>query len=131
MDIELLLSPLIGDMINNKFSTKQKAFEQHINSIDKSIDLFGWNKTINHINEMMGSNLSINTYKTMVYRIKKKNTAEAKANSNKNIVNSAIQKTKDGIVKNPLSKLSGTSKSQLTEYNPTPDKSRIYGDDNE
>lgn len=72
MDIELLLSPLIGDMINNKFSTKQKAFEQHINSIDKSIDLFGWNKTINHINEMMGSNLSINTYKTMVYRIKKK-----------------------------------------------------------
>ena len=44
MDIELLLSPLIGDMINNKFSTKQKAFEQHINSIDKSIDLFGWNK---------------------------------------------------------------------------------------
>ena len=53
-----------------------------------------------------------------------------KMNDNKK-QNKTKQNNNDEVFKNPLSKLSGASKSQLTEYNPTPDKSRIYGDDNE
>ncbi|EIT9024828.1 hypothetical protein L3T44_004226 [Escherichia coli] len=115
MDIESLLSPLIKDIMQDKFSTKQKAFQQHISSIEKSIDMFGWNKTTEHLNRQMNKNLSVNTYKTMVYRSKKKPAANSKE---KTVISN--------ITKNPLNAL---SKPKSTDYNPTPDKSRIYGDD--
>lgn len=115
MDIESLLSPLIRDILQDKFSTKQKAFQQHIPALEKSIDMFGWNKTTEHLNKQMNKNLSVNTYKTMVYRSKKKPATNAKE---KAVISN--------ITKNPLNAL---SKSKSTDYNPTPDKSRIYGDD--
>lgn len=115
MDMEQLLIPLVKDVMDDKFATKQRAFQQHIRAVESCIDMFGWKKTVDFLNEKMNTHLSINTYKTMVYRSKKKKDKKTneKSVSNKNI-------------NNPLSNL---SKNKPFDYNPIPDKSRIYGDD--
>ncbi|MDR5614933.1 hypothetical protein [Arsenophonus sp.] len=119
MDIETLLSPLIEDIKNEKFSTKQKTYKQHIKAIITSIDLFGWKKFVEYMNKKMGDDLSLNTYKTMVYRCKK-------TKKEIDIVQQATS-IKENKTNNPLFSLS--KKEKNTEYNPTPNKSRIYGDE--
>lgn len=115
MDIENLLMPLVNDVMEDKYATKQRAFLHHIRAVKSCIDLFGWKKTVNFLNEKMNTQLSINTYKTMVYRSQKKTAKKTHENSNSN-----------KNFNNPLNKL---SQQKSSEYNPTPDKSRIYGDD--
>ena len=121
------LKPLAMALQNDLIS-KQHAFNTNRNFVDECKSNGINNKLmVEAINSHLPDNdqITIIYFKNLLSRSKQKS-----GQNNLKTVKSAEQNS-SGTVKNPLNKLSGLSKPQSTEYNPTPDKSRIYGDDNE
>jgi len=121
------LKPLAMALQNDLIS-KQHAFNTNRNFVDECKSNGINNKLmVEAINSHLPDNdkITIIYFKNLLSRSKQKS-----GQNNLKTVKSAEQNS-SGAVKNPLNKLSGLSKPQSTEYNPTPDKSRIYGDDNE
>ena len=81
--------------------------------------------------EAINSHLPDNDQITIIYFKNLLSRSKQKSGQNNLKTVKLAEQNSSGTVKNPLNKLSGLSKPQSTEYNPTPDKSRIYGDDNE
>ena len=81
--------------------------------------------------EAINSHLPDNDQITIIYFKNLLSRSKQKSGQNTLKKVKSAEQNSSGTVKNPLNKLSELSKPQSTEYNPTPDKSRIYGDDNE
>lgn len=124
-NIDDLLSPIYKALREKKLRSKQAIFNLYLPLILEAKQIYSWAQIAEHINTNTDSELATSAYINMTDRAKKK-----KISVQKQVTNiPQIAKTNSNKTKNPLSSLSERT-IRKDEYNPTPDRSRIYGDGN-
>jgi hypothetical protein len=113
------------------FKSNQAAFNYYYDDFCKAKEILGWEKVIRFINNEVGKNLTINTYKSMFERAKKKRSIKKTPTIlNGQTVDKSTQDKKQIEKTKPTNALHALSQKNEpgVDYNPTPDRSKIYGD---
>ncbi|EIO1438401.1 hypothetical protein LOV73_004649 [Salmonella enterica] len=121
--LENLLSPLCVAIREKTYKSKQAAFNVYLDNVMIAKELYSWVQIADYLNANTNSDVGFMSYKQIIARSKRN-----KIKNEKGVVikeKTALSKISTDPI-NPLKKL---SKNTSDEYNPTPDKSRIYGDD--